>query len=89
MTFYRNDAQALPSCESLSEIRAMVADAIDGKYQLIDFHTVSISVGDSIAVQKYENTFQYRDATYRQKGMTEWRLTHGKWLIVNDIGINY
>lgn len=89
MTLYRSDAQALPSCDNLSEICAMIADALDGKYRLIDFHTVSISVADSIAVQKYENTFQYRGATYRQKGMTEWRLTTGKWLIVNDIGINY
>lgn len=89
MTLYRSDAEAIPSCDNLAEIRAMLADAIDGKYRLIDSRTVSISVADSIAVQKYENTFQYRDATYRQKGITEWRLTKGKWLIVNDIGINY
>lgn len=89
MTLYRSDAEAIPSCDNLAEIRAMLADAIDGKYRLIDSHTVSISVADSIAVQKFENTFQYRDATYRQKGITEWRLTKGKWLIVNDIAINY
>ena len=89
MTLYRSDAKVLPYCNDKSEIRAMIADAFAKEYKLIDFHTTSISVADSIAVQKYEDTFQLQGATYNQKGMTEWRLTRGKWLIVNDIFMNY
>lgn len=89
LTLYRADASVIPSCPSLIEIREMMQSAIDGGYKLIDFKTLSISVGDSIAVQKYYDVYEYQGATYKQKGMTEWRLTKGKWLIVNDIMVNY
>jgi hypothetical protein len=89
MTLYRSDAKVLPYCENKAEIREMTADAFTKEYKLIDFQTTSISVADSIAVQKYEDTFSLQGITYNQKGMTEWRLTKGKWLIVNDIFINY
>jgi transcriptional regulator with XRE-family HTH domain len=89
MTLYRSDAKVLPYCESKAEIREMTADAFAKEYKLIEFHTTSISVADSIAVQKYEDTFILQGATYNQKGMTEWRFTKGKWLIVNDIFMNY
>lgn len=89
MTLYRSDAKVLPCCESKAEIREMTADAFAKEYKLIEFHTTSISVADSIAVQKYEDTFILQGATYNQKGMTEWRFTKGKWLIVNDIFMNY
>ena len=89
LTLYRSDASVIPSCPSLIEIREMMQSAIDGGYKLIDFKTLSISVADSIAVQKYYDVYEYQGATYKQKGMTEWRLTKGKWLIVNDIMVNY
>ena len=89
MTLYRSDAKVLPYCENKAEIRVMTADAFTKEFKLIDFHTTSISIADSIAVQKYEDTFSLQGATYNQKGMTEWRLTKGKWLIVNDIFMNY
>jgi transcriptional regulator with XRE-family HTH domain len=89
LTLYRADAVVIPTCSDKIEIREMLKSAIDGGYKLIDFKTLSISIADSIAVQKFYNIFEYRGATYKQKGMTEWRLTNGKWLIVNDIGINY
>lgn len=89
LTLYRSDATVLPSYTSLIEIRKMMQDAIDGGYKLIDFKTLSISVADSIAVQKYYDVFEFQGATYKQKGMTEWRLTKGKWLVVNDIMINF
>jgi transcriptional regulator with XRE-family HTH domain len=89
MTLYREDAVIIPSCSNLTEIRKNVQSAVDGGYKLIDFKTLSISVGDSIAVQKYSTVIVFQGATYKQKGMTEWRLTKGKWLIVNDIFMNY
>lgn len=89
LTLYRADASVIPFCPSLIEIREMMQSAIDGGYKLIDFKTLSISVGDSIAVQKYYDVYEYQGTTYKQKGMTEWRFTKGKWLIVNDIMVNY
>jgi hypothetical protein len=46
-------------------------------------------VADTIAVQKYADTFEFQGIVLKQQGMTEWRLTKGKWLVVNDIMINY
>jgi transcriptional regulator with XRE-family HTH domain len=89
LTLYRSDASVLPSCPGLTEIREMMQSAIDGGYKLLDFKTLSISVADSIAVQKYYDVYEYQGATYKQKGITEWRLTNGKWLIVYDIMVNY
>jgi transcriptional regulator with XRE-family HTH domain len=89
LTLYREDACVLPSWCGKIEIRDNLQSAIDGKYKLIEFQTLSLSVCDSIAVQKYYDVFEYNGATYRQKGITEWRLTKGKWLIVNDIVNNY
>lgn len=89
LTLYRSDASVIPCCPGLIEVREMMQSSIDGNYKLIDFKNLSISVADSIAVQKYYNVFEFQGLTYKQKGMTEWRLTNGKWLIVNDISINY
>lgn len=89
LTLYRADASVIPSCPSKVEIREMIKSALEGGYKLIDFKTLSISVGDSIAVQKYYDIYEYQGVTYKQKGMTEWRLTKGQWLIVNDMMINY
>lgn len=89
LTLYREDATVFPTISGKTEIREMVQSAVDGNYKLIDFKTLSISVGDSIAVQKYYDVYEFNGITYKQKGITEWRLTHGKWLIVNDIMNNY
>jgi len=89
LTLYRYDAYVFPKLNGKAEIRQMLQSAVDGGYKLLDFHTISISVSDSIAVQKYEDTYELSGDTYRQKGMTEWRLTKGKWLTVNDIMNNY
>ena len=89
MTLFRGDASVLPSLNGKTEIREMLQGAIDGGYKVTEFKNLSISVGDSIAVQKYNDVFQYQGNEYKQKGMTEWRLTKGKWLIVNDTATNY
>lgn len=89
LTLYRDDATVIPTCANKSEIREMINSAINRGYKLIDFQTLSISTSDSIAVQKYYDVYEYSGTTYKQKGLTEWRLTNGKWLIVNDIMINY
>ena len=89
LTFYREDACVLPAWKGKIEIREMIQSAVDGGYKLIEFQTLSISVADTIAVQKYYDVFEYSAGTQKQQGLTEWRLTKGKWLIVNDIMTNY
>lgn len=89
LTLFRNDACVLPLLDGKAEIREMLQGAVDGGYKVTAFQNLSISVGDSIAVQKYYDVFQYQGNEYKQKGMTEWRLTKGKWLIVNDTSTNY
>jgi transcriptional regulator with XRE-family HTH domain len=89
LTFYREDACVLPAWTGKTEIREMIQSAVDGGYKLIEFQILSISVADTIAVQKYYDIFEYSGKTHKQQGLTEWRLTKGKWLIVNDIMTNY
>jgi transcriptional regulator with XRE-family HTH domain len=86
---YRDDACVMPTMCGKIEIREMVQSALDGNYKLIDFKNLSISVADSIAVQKSYNVYEFQGVLYKQKSMTEWRLTKGDWLVVNDIMVNY
>lgn len=89
LTLYRDDARVIPLYKGKAEIRQMMVEAIKGGYKLIDFQTLSVSVADTIAVQKYADTFEFMGTVVQQEGMTEWRLTKGKWLVVNDIMVNY
>lgn len=89
LTLYRGDVTVFPNISGKAEVREMLLDAQDGGYKLKEFRNISISVADTIAVQKYYDIYEYRGVEYRQKGMTEWRLTKGKWLTVNDIMNNY
>jgi transcriptional regulator with XRE-family HTH domain len=89
LTLYRHDVTVFPNISGKTEVREMLLDAQDGGFKLKEFHNISISVADSIAVQKYYDVYEYRGVEYHQKGMTEWRLTKGKWLTVNDIMNNY
>jgi DNA-binding XRE family transcriptional regulator len=89
LTLYRDDVTVFPNISGKAEVRLMLQDALDGGFKLKEFRTISISVADSIAVQKYYDVFEFQGAEYHQKGMTEWRLTEGKWLTVNDIMNNF
>ena len=89
LTFYREDACVLPTLTGKTEISEMLRSAIGAGYKQIEYKTLSISVGDSIAVQKYYDVSEFNGGTIRRQGLTEWRLTKGKWLIVNDIMTNY
>jgi transcriptional regulator with XRE-family HTH domain len=89
LTLYREDATIIPLYHGKSEIRGMLESALLCGYELLKFETLSVSVADSIAVQTYSDVFLYNGITIRQEGMTEWRLTDGKWLVVNDIMVNY
>lgn len=89
LTLYRDDATVMPFCSNKNEIREMLKSALEGGYKLIEFKTLSVSAGDSVAVQRYFDVYEFQGAAIKQQGMTEWRLTKGKWLIVNDTMVNY
>lgn len=86
---YRDDACVLPKTSGKIEIREMINSALEGGYKLKEFRNISISISDSIAVQKSNNVYEYLGSTYKQTSLTEWRLTHGEWFVVNDIMSNY
>lgn len=89
VSLYRDDACDLPnSVCGKTEIHALLKSILENDYKLMEFHILSVSVGDSIAVEKYYNVYKYKGNICKQKGLTEWRLTKGKWLIVNDIFCN-
>ena len=51
--------------------------------------TISLSVSDSIAVEKGGWLIKFHSGEEVEgEYLTEWRLTNKKWLIVNDIGNN-
>lgn len=86
LTLYRNDACDLQyeACGK-EQMREVLQYQKDNGSKIIDFRNLSISVSDSIAVQKYNILSVFGGQTYKTKGITEWRLTKGKWLMVNDM----
>lgn len=85
LTLYRKDACTLNSICGKVEIGEMLHSAINNGYELIEYNTLSVSIGDTIAVEKYQNLYKYKGSIRKQFGITEWRLTEGTWLIVNDV----
>jgi len=60
-----------------------------GTFKFLEFQVTSISVADSIAVEKGRWTVTMNGAVFRGEYMTEWRLRNKRWFIVNDISDNY
>ncbi len=89
LTLYRDDACVLPSSCGKKEMYAGLKPLVDNGYKVKEFSFLEISVGDSIAVEKYSSIYQYQGMEIKQKGMKEWRLTKGRWLIVNHIMTDY
>jgi len=85
LTLYRKDACTLNSICGKVEIGELLQSAINNGYELIEYNTLSISIGDTIAVEKYQNLYKFKGNIRKQFGITEWRLTKGTWLIVNDV----
>ncbi len=86
LTLYRSDACDVVSGKcGKDQIREMLQYQIDNNSRVIHFSNLSINVSDSVAVQKYTILGTFGGQTYRTNGLTEWRLTKGKWLVANDI----
>jgi hypothetical protein len=58
---------------------------VNNDYELIEYNLISIHVSDTIAVEKYKNTYRYKGKVRNQVGITEWHYKNGKWLIANDV----
>ena len=86
LSLYRDDACLLGQGCGKSAIRDYFESQMN-TYTFKALQILSLSVGDSIAVEKGRwimvfSTGDELEGVY----MTEWRLTNKKWLIVNDIG---
>lgn len=89
VSFYRDDACLLTVGCGKTTVRAHYLSLMEA-LQYTRLQPVSVSVSDSIAVEKGEWTIRLRSGqTISGEYLTEWRLTGNKWLIVNDISSNY
>ena len=85
LTMYSDDACILHTTCGKVQIRQMMNEVIDNDYELIYYNSLSLNVSDTIAVEKYKNTYRYKGRVSNQIGIIEWHFKDGKWLIVNDI----
>lgn len=85
LTIYNNNACILNSVCGKIQIRQMMNDIVNNDYELIEYRSISINVSDTIAVEKYKNTYRYKGKVSNQIGITEWHFKNGKWLITNDV----
>jgi len=86
MTLYRHDA-CLVAVTCGKERIAEHYQTQSAIYTFERLNNMSISVSDSIAVEKGQWIIILADGKrYLGEYLTEWRNTNGTWLIVNDIG---
>jgi len=85
LTQYREDASILPWAHGKAEIRELLRTDVKSGYMFKELRTESVSVCDTIAVEK--GSFRILTVGGEITGMyiTEWRLTNKLWLIVNEI----
>jgi transcriptional regulator with XRE-family HTH domain len=85
LTIYRDDACALPWYCGKAELRAHLQSEVKNGYLFKELKTTSVSVCDTIAVEK--GTFRVYTLVGEISGMymSEWRYSNKQWLIVNDI----
>jgi len=86
MTLYREDACILPSACGKTNIHNYYQSAVAMGYVFKELNAISISVCDTITVEKGNWVIRYNSGE-EIKGMylTEWRCTNKKWLMVNEI----
>ncbi len=85
LTLYDDNACILNSICGKIQISEMMDNIVKNDYELIEYKSLSISVSNMIAVEKYKNTYSYKGKTSNQIGITEWHFKNGKWLIINDV----
>lgn len=85
LTIYNDNACIFNSVCGKAQIRQMMNDIVNNDYELIEYNSISINVSDTIAVEKYKNTYRHKGKVSSQIGITEWHFKNGKWLITNDV----
>ncbi len=89
LTLYRDDACLLALGCGKELIRTFYESQMRS-YRFEEFSIISVSVCDSIAVEKGRWTVSSGSgALFKGEYLTEWRRTGKKWLIVNDISDTY
>jgi len=89
LTQYRDNACLLAVGCGKEVIYAFYKSSVT-LYRFEEFKITSLSVCDSIAVEKGRWTVStHSGATIRGEYLTEWHRTGKEWLIVNDISDNY
>ena len=89
LTLYRDDA-CLLALGCGKELISTFYQSQVTLYKFEEFRILSVSVCDSVAVEKGNWTVSLESGgVIRGQYLTEWRRTGKKWLIVNDISDNY
>ena len=88
MTVFRDDACLVGDGCGKAFIRQHMASLMGG-YQIEELRIISLSVADSVAVEKGRWTILLPGETrFSGEYLTEWRRTKKRWLVVNDISSN-
>lgn len=83
---YREDACILPWGCGHEQIRQFLEAELNNKYVFKDLRIESVSLSDTIAVEKGHFRIIHEDVgLITGMFMSEWRYTNKEWLIVNDI----
>lgn len=85
LTNYRSDACVLQKLCGKENIKKSLEKLINNGYKLTTYNIISISVSDTIAIEKYNAVYTYKGKSRKQIGIFEWRFSKGKWLIVNEM----
>jgi transcriptional regulator with XRE-family HTH domain/ketosteroid isomerase-like protein len=88
IVFYSDDACLFPSSYGKDAIKGYFTFVTENDYELLEYHTLSVSVCDDLAIEKYSIVCKFQGVILKQKGMSEWQNRKGKWLIVNDVFVN-
>ncbi len=89
LTLYRADACVIPFSCGKKEMYRGLLPLVENGYVVKEYTSTEISIADSLAVEKYSSVYHYMGRDIKQQGMKEWRLTNGRWLIVNHMMMDY
>jgi transcriptional regulator with XRE-family HTH domain len=85
LTIYREDACILPFACGKGELRVLLRSDVRSGYVFKEINILSVSVCDTIAVEKGSFTVSTAGGDISGMYMSEWRYSDKKWLTVNDI----
>jgi transcriptional regulator with XRE-family HTH domain len=85
LTIYRADACIMPFACGKAELRILLQSDMRSGFVFKDFEIISVSVCDTIAVEKGRFTIYTGGGDISGMYMSEWRYSNKRWQTVNDI----